>query len=169
VGTVTVAEQRQELASGEQIVGPPKSDAGRRTVALPPEALEALVEHLDRYTPPEPTAWVFTGQKGGPLREGVWHHEWARARRQVGLQDLHFHDLRHLAATLAAATGAGVKEIMYRIGHSSPQAAQHASTRRDQQIADGTSRIISLERDPPQLPDPIPWVTLGHVDRPLRT
>jgi integrase len=39
------------------------------------------------------------------------------------LPDLHFHDLRHVAATLAAETGAGVKEIKYRIGHSSPQAA----------------------------------------------
>jgi len=162
LATVTVAVQRQELASGEQIVGPPKSEAGRRTVALPPEALEALVEHLDRYTPPEPTAWVFTGEKNGPLREGVWHHEWARARAHIGLPDLHFHDLRHLAATLAAATGAGVKEIMYRIGHSSPQAAlryQHASLRRDQQIADGISRLISLERDPSPIDEPDP---LGH-------
>jgi integrase len=60
-----------------------------------------------------------------------------------------FHDLRHVAATLAAKTGAGVKEIMYRIGHSSPQAAlryQHASQRRDRSIADGMSRLIT--RDP---------------------
>ena len=53
-----------------------------------------------------------------------------RADRQVGLPSLHFHDLRHVAATLTAATGAGVKEIMPRLGHSSTQAAlryQHAT------------------------------------------
>jgi integrase len=64
-------------------------------------------------------------------------------------QDLHFHDLRHVAATLAAETGAGVKEIMYRIGHSSPQAAlryQHATQRRDRSIADGISRLITQQR-----------------------
>lgn len=46
---------------------------------------------------------------------------------------------------MAASTGAGVKEIMYRIGHSSPQAAlryQHASARRDFRIAQGISDLI---------------------------
>jgi integrase len=98
---------------------------------------------------PDPAAWVFTGDKGGPLREAVWQHEWARARERVGLPDLHFHDLRHVAATLAAETGAGVKEIMYRIGHSSPQAAlryQHATQRRGRAIADGISKLIKRER-----------------------
>jgi hypothetical protein len=52
--------------------------------------------------------------------EAVWQQEWVRARETLGLPDLHLHDLRHVAATLAAETGAGVKEIMYRIGHSSP-------------------------------------------------
>lgn len=97
-GTVTVALQRQQLARGELIVGPPKSDAGRRTVALPAEALASLAAHLAQYTGPEPGAWVFTGDKGGPLREGVWQHEWARARTGLGLGHLHFHDLRHGAA-----------------------------------------------------------------------
>ena len=95
--------------------------------------------HLERFVAPQASAWVFTGDKGGPLREGVWQHEWAQAREKVSLPGLHFHDLRHVAATLAAETGAGVKEIMYRIGHSSPQAAlryQHASQRRDRTIAD---------------------------------
>jgi hypothetical protein len=61
----------------------------------------------------------------------------------IGRDGLRRHDLRHLAATLAASTGAGVKEIMYRIGHSSPQAAlryQHATLRRDAAIAEGISR-----------------------------
>lgn len=46
-------------------------------------------------------------------------------------------------------SGAGVKEIMYRIGHSSPQAAlryQHATQRRDRSIADGISKLIKRER-----------------------
>jgi integrase len=148
-GTLTVAAQRQQLSSGEHVVGPPKSDSGIRTVALPREVVEVFADHLDRYVGPASAAWVFTGDKGGPLREAVWQHEWVRAREAVGLPDLHFHDLRHVAATLAAETGAGVKEIMYRIGHSSPQAAlryQHASQRRDRSIADGISRLIT--RDP---------------------
>ena len=142
--SLLVEQQRQQLADGAHIVGPPKSEAGRRVVALPKEAFEPLVEHLARFVDPEQWAWVFTGDKGGPLREAVWQQEWVRARRIVGLPDLHFHDLRHLAATLAASTGAGVKEIMYRIGHSSARAAlryQHASRQRDRSIAEGISRL----------------------------
>lgn len=149
-GTVTVEVQRQQLSGGEHVIGPPKSDAGVRTVALPREVAHELADHLDAFVGPDPTAWVFTGAKGGPLREAVWQQEWARAREAAGLPDLHFHDLRHVAATLAAETGAGVKEIMYRIGHSSPQAAlryQHASQRRDRSIADGISKLITSGPD----------------------
>ncbi|MEA2901695.1 MAG: hypothetical protein QOH36_1582 [Actinomycetota bacterium] len=144
-GLVTVEAQRQQLAHGELIVGPPKSDAGRRTVALPPQAIVALQSHLDRWTGPAADDWVFTGAKGGPLRDAVWQHQWDLARRSVGLADLHFHDLRHVSATLTAATGAGVKEIMHRLGHSSAQAAlryQHATPERDRAIAEAISRLI---------------------------
>jgi integrase len=144
-GVVTIDVQRQQLAHGELIVGPPKSEAGRRTVALPPQAVVALQSHLDQWTEPAADAWVFTGAKGGPLRDAVWQHQWDLARRSVGLPDLHFHDLRHVSATLTAATGAGVKEIMHRLGHSSAQAAlryQHATPERDRSIAEAISRLI---------------------------
>lgn len=52
--TVTVEEQRQQLANGAHIIGPPKSEAGRRTVALPPEVFDALVDPLDRCADPQP-------------------------------------------------------------------------------------------------------------------
>jgi integrase len=51
---------------------------------------------------------------------------------------VHFHDLRHTGGTLAAATGASLKELMARLGHSSTRAAliyQHATRDRDQAIA----------------------------------
>jgi len=51
---------------------------------------------------------------------------------------VHFHDLRHTGGTLAAATGATLKELMVRLGHSSTRAAliyQHATRDRDQAIA----------------------------------
>ena len=64
---------------------------------------------------------------------------------EVGLDELHLHDLRHLAGTLAASTGAGTKELMYRLGHASPQAAlryQHATRQRDVAIASALDTII---------------------------
>ena len=63
---------------------------------------------------------------------------WDKVRQQVGLPNLHFHDLRHTGGTLSAATGATLKELMARLGHSSVRAAmiyQHATRDRDQAIA----------------------------------
>ena len=40
-----------------------------------------------------------------------------------------FHDLRHTGQTLAAATGATVKDLMRRLGHASPVAAYRCCTR----------------------------------------
>ena len=60
------------------------------------------------------------------------------AREAAGRPDLRFHDLRHTGATLAAATGATLAELMRRLGHSTPDAAmlyQHAADDRDAAIA----------------------------------
>jgi integrase len=95
---------------------------------------------------------VFVGDKGGGVRSGVWQREWERARRSVGLPALHFHDLRHVAGTLAAATGAGTKEIMRRLGHATQDAAlryQHATDERDRELANGIDRLIRAAREEP--------------------
>lgn len=53
---------------------------------------------------------------------------------------------------MAAATGAGTKELMHRLGHASPRAAlryQHATAKRDEVIADGIDRLLEAARDDP--------------------
>jgi hypothetical protein len=45
------------------VLGPPKSRAGLRTVALPAEILPNLVGHLGRHTKPDADALVFTGSR----------------------------------------------------------------------------------------------------------
>jgi hypothetical protein len=53
---------------------------------------------------------------------------------------------------MAAATGAGTKELMHRLGHASPRVAlryQHATAKRDEVIADGIDRLLASARDDP--------------------
>ncbi|MGH9064694.1 MAG: tyrosine-type recombinase/integrase [Acidimicrobiales bacterium] len=148
-GTVTVTEQLQELAGGSVVVGPPKTHAGLRTVALPAFLLPELEAHLDRWAAPGLDGLLFVGEEGGPLRRGVLQRHWRAAARQVGLPDLHFHDLRHTGNTLAAATGASTKELMARMGHASPQAAlryQHATAERDVAIAAALHDLVAGSR-----------------------
>jgi hypothetical protein len=152
---VDVHLQRQESRHGEQLIGPPKTAAGRRCLALPAELVPELEQHLARWVSPEAAALVFVGEKGGPVRAGVWQKEWDRARRSVGMPELHLHDLRHVAGTLAAAAGAGTKEIMRRLGHATQQAAlryQHATDERDRVLATGLDHLIQAARAEPSAP-----------------
>lgn len=158
---IEIRAQRQELKSGEQIVGPPKSDAGRRTLAIPTEIVADLEVHLDEWVGASPDAMLFVGEKGGPVRAGVWHREWVHARNSVGLPGVRLHDLRHVAGTLAAATGASTKEIMRRLGHATQDAAlryQHATDERDRKLADGIDRLIREAREEPSA-DVVPFET----------
>ena len=71
---------------------------------------------------------------------------WARARDAVDLPEgFRFHDLRHTANTLTAATGASTRDLMFRMGHASAQAAlryQHATRQRDTEIAKSLGELV---------------------------
>ncbi|MFO7591494.1 MAG: site-specific integrase [Acidimicrobiia bacterium] len=143
--TVRVVEQMQELADGELLVGPPKTDAGHRIVAIPKVLIPELEAHLSTFSGSGPDGLVFPGTKQQPLRRATLYTAWNAARRSVGLPGFRFHDLRHTGNTLAAAAGASTKELMVRMGHASARAAliyQHAVRERDVAIAGALSDAI---------------------------
>lgn len=142
---IAIVRQRQLDRHGNHLVGPPKSDAGRRVLTIPAALVADLRGHLDAFVQPGDDGYVFTGQKGGPLAPHVWQDAWDKARTEVGIPEIHLHDLRHLAGTLAASTGASTKEVMYRLGHATHQAAlryQHATRQRDRAIADALDQLL---------------------------
>jgi integrase len=144
--TVAVVEQYQQLGDGTLVLGPPKTDAGRRVVAIPSVIVPDLEAHLAEWATPGPDNLVFPGASGRPFRTATLHAAWHRALRAVGIEGLRFHDLRHTGNTLAAATGASTKELMSRMGHASARAAllyQHASRERDEAIAEGLSALVA--------------------------
>ncbi|MFC0550653.1 tyrosine-type recombinase/integrase [Planotetraspora thailandica] len=75
-------------------------------VAIPPELIPHLREHLELYSEQAADGWVFVGPKGARLRRSSFRRIWNKARTAVGLPDVRFHDLRHVGNTLAAANGA---------------------------------------------------------------
>jgi integrase len=98
--TVRVRRQYVELRHGH-VLGPPKSRASVRTIAIPQAITLALAEHLDSYVGPNDTALVFTGALGGLLRRGNFRRDsgWHAAAASIGMPGLHFHDLRHTGNT----------------------------------------------------------------------
>ena len=64
---------------------------------------------------------------------------WPYAARSVGAAGLHFHDLRHTGNASTASSGAGLRDLMARMGHGSERAAmiyQHEARGADQAITD---------------------------------
>ncbi|MBS2962089.1 site-specific integrase [Actinocrinis puniceicyclus] len=148
--TVTVESIVVEVDNGRILLDQkPKSDAGLRTVAFPSQIGPALAGHLAAFVDAAPDSYVFTSPLGGVLRRANFRRLWLDALKDAGVPQIRFHDLRHTGATIAAQTGATLKELMQRIGHSTLNAAlgyQHASQGRDHVIAAALDKMISKER-----------------------
>lgn len=154
--TVRIEASVAEMKTGELVTGRPKSDAGARVVALPEIIVGDLTWHLQRFSESAPDGLVFVGEKGAQLRRSNFTKVWAKAITEAGIPKIHIHDLRHTGNTLAAMTGASLKELMARMGHSSAKAAMvylHAAKDRDRAIADALGEIVKeglkLKEDEP--------------------
>jgi integrase len=140
----TVAEQLLEV-NGAFSVGSPKSAAGRRTVTLPAVVVEALAEHLARYTAKSPEAFVFLSSQGRHLRRSNFNRRVAARHPGCRGRGPAVHDLRHTAGTPVTAAGGSLREVMDRLGHSTTVAAvryQHVMADRDAAIARELNRLI---------------------------
>lgn len=134
----------------EDVIGPTKSTAGARDVALPPHLMPVLAEHLAEHVGRSGRSLLFPHHPGTdkPWTHGnLYKAAWIPAREAVGRPDLRLHDLRHTGATWAAQAGATSAELMARVGHSTAAASlryQHAARGRDAQIAAALSRMAEL-------------------------
>jgi integrase len=149
--TVKVRAAYIERSTGEMLLGPPKSQAGRRVVGIPEVIVPALREHLAVFAKDDPGALVFPGAMGGPLRRGNFNKmsAWPQAVASIGMPGLHFHDLRHTGNQFAARSGAGLKDLMARMGHDSERAAmiyQHEARGADKAITDAIDTHVQAER-----------------------
>ena len=158
---IRIERQALELRHDGRVIGPPKTDAGIRTVSMPAGLVPELTDHVAQYCPGSVAdRWLFATMTGRPWWRWEWHKAWSEAKATVdearakeglpGLpEDLHMHDLRHSGLTLVAMTGVTTKELMRRGGHASPTAAlryQHVAEGRDREIADRLGLMLDEGR-----------------------
>jgi integrase len=80
-GTVAVRTNRVELLETRRAFdAPPKTDAGKRTVTVPPHVLPILAAHVREWSG---TDRVFIGRDGEPMRGDAVRQAFARARRKA--------------------------------------------------------------------------------------
>jgi integrase len=113
------------LVDGKVHLGPPKSAAGVRVLALDEFTNQLLREQRRRQrarfagTDRNPHGYLFTHADGRPVRPDWLTHRFRALVRKLGLPPVRFHDLRHGAASLAGAAGVELKVIQHDLGHSS--------------------------------------------------
>lgn len=125
--TLTVRQAVVEVG-GRFIVKAPKSETSRRTVPLPPLALEALREWREEQAKQRQSLgdqWqggerVCTDRDGRPL--SPWALDWAyrQAAERAGIRGTYrFHDLRHTYGSTLAGSGVPPHTTRELMGHSS--------------------------------------------------
>ncbi|HEY6315285.1 MAG TPA: tyrosine-type recombinase/integrase [Streptosporangiaceae bacterium] len=150
--TVRVRASYVERSTGEMLLGPPRSQAGRRIVGIPAAIVPALREHLATFAKDDPGALAFPGAKGGgPLRRGNFNKmsAWPHAVESIDMTGLHFHDLRHTGNQFAAQSGARLRDLMARMGHDSERAAmiyQHEAQGADKAITNAIDTHVQTEQ-----------------------
>jgi integrase len=124
---------------GQLLIGPPKTNAGIRSVAIPPHLLPALRAWTDQQPTRGRDALLFPAGDGrSPLNDSVLRTAHDKGKAAIDMPGLTIHGLRHTSATLAAQLGATLAELQARIGHSTPNMAmryQHVAAERDAQLA----------------------------------
>jgi len=103
--------------SGQGMVWGTTKNHKRREVPIP----QFLADELRAYVAHKgPEDLLFAGiRNGAPLRVSTFRQQFGAAAKAIGLADMHPHQLRHTAASLAIASGADVKVVQQMLGHAS--------------------------------------------------
>jgi integrase len=104
----------------------PKTKAGRRLISLPSFLLDMLQQHrvkLLKQQLKQGDDWenrdlVFPDLRGGYFNSNYLLRIFKKLLKEAGLPHMHFHDLRHSAATILLSMGVNMKVIQELLGHS---------------------------------------------------
>ncbi|WP_214108300.1 tyrosine-type recombinase/integrase [Acrocarpospora catenulata] len=125
-GELSVAQQLVHVG-GKLVAFPPKSVAGRRTVALDPQTVRLLRRHehdrraemTRRGQAWDDMGYVFTRQDGSPVAPDYLTYQFHKLVDKSGLPPVRLHDLRHGAVTIALAAHVDLPVVQGQIGHAS--------------------------------------------------
>ena len=109
-------------AIGWQIhIGQPKTQAGKRPVALDPWTVQVLRDYRQRRCATGrhlPGELMFVGDDGGPVHPERMYQAFKRAVIRHRLPRIPLHGLRHTWATIALQSGVHPRVVQERLGHS---------------------------------------------------
>lgn len=147
--TVQVERSVKKLQGKPAYLGTTKTAGSVRTVILPESIGRELSLHIAQFSAHDSEALIFTTGGGKIVTSSELCSWFIPARHKAGLPQLTWHELRNTGATIAASTGASLRALMNRLGHTSARAALHyqrLTATDDEQIAAGIeSKLASAK------------------------
>jgi integrase len=147
-GTLTVTG-RVVRARGQGVLRIPgtKTKAGRRTIALPPFAVAALVARRGRPIIGEQSV-IFPSSTGTLRDPDNFVGQWRRTRRELGFPDVRSHAFRKTVATLIDEAGYSARIGADHLGHAKISVTQDIYMSRGRvhtQVADLLEHVVRDE------------------------
>lgn len=141
-GTVSVSRAFRIVPGAGHEIARPKTEAGVRTIAIPPNLLGRLAEHMNKHVARGMEALIVHSRLDprANLRNNTFMSVYRKAVEAAApeLGDFDFHCLRHSGLTLFAQAGATTAELQARAGHATAEMVavyQHATRERDRTLA----------------------------------
>ena len=142
--TISVTKQVNRI-NGELVVSQPETQNSVRTLAIPQQAVDLLVEEHKKH-PGNP--YLFPSPKTGTMFDpDSFRHTHDKILKVIGAEHIRFHDLRHTFATLSLKNGVDVKTLSGALGHYDAgftlSTYTHATAEMKRGAADTIGNVIS--------------------------
>jgi integrase len=103
-------------------LAPLKTSASYRSVPLPDVVAHSIASHMQNWPAHPELALVFTNERSAPIQQFPFSMVFEHARAKADLPEWATpHDLRHFYASTLIRSGASIKVVQTRLGHSSPK------------------------------------------------
>lgn len=124
-GIISVRQTLSYTGKGSEFQAP-KTDHGKRAIALPSQTIEELRRHRVKQAEEKILAGplykdhgiVVATQVGTPVTARNLDRSWYKLREEAGVPEIRFHDLRHTHASLMLLQGIHPKIVSERLGHA---------------------------------------------------
>jgi integrase len=112
------------------------------------ETVRAILEEFDRKK-----EYIFHSSNGKRIDDTQIHLAFHEALRRSGIEDFHFHDLRHTFASNLVMAGAELNDVRELLGHKNMTMTlryAHLSPKHKTKVVNILDRVLSWSQNPPQ-------------------
>ncbi|MCD8357485.1 MAG: site-specific integrase [Clostridia bacterium] len=129
----------------QDIVNPPKTSAGRRTITVPSSVMDSICKYIRTQPCGDADARIFQFSS-----KRVLEMEMKRGIKKAGVKRIRIHDLRHSHASLLIEMGYSPLLIAERLGHenieTTLQIYSHLYPNKQEQLAQRLEQIIEEDK-----------------------